>query len=777
MKLSFLAIILTIASIGNVNAQTSGNNGKRQSIGLVLSGGGAKGVAHIGVLQALEENGIPIDYITGTSAGAIVGGLYAAGYSPKEMLELFLSRQFAYWSTGKIDPSLTYYFDSASPTPSLFNLPLPIGRDSLKNAQNAVMASVISPIPMNFAFMTLFSGATAECRRNFDNLFVPFRCVASDANAKHKVVLGKGDLGYSIRASMSFPIIFQPTLIDSTYLYDGGVYDNFPVDVMRDTFNPDFILGIVVASESKGPQTSLLDQLENLVVQNNDYSLPADEGIRIRYDLNQFGLLDFPQAQQIYQIGYNGAMAMMDSIKKRVADRIDPKVVAQKRDNFKKKMPELRFDSVKVTGASKRQNEYLEYLFHKQVPRNHPDTFGVDFARQAYYRALSQGRLSDFVPHAYYNDSTDLFNLRFKASLKDNFNVGVGGYLTSSSLGYVYLNAGYSTLSFNSVSTNLGVWLGQSYLGALLNSRLFLHTPIPSALELEATIFRQKYYEDDYMFYEKKTASFIHDKECFARLKYAMAFGSKWKGAIGIGYGHLEDTFYKPIDQMSDFTIRNYARFNLGQALLDITANTLDDLNFPTNGKYFRFSCLAVTGRHNEILGINGMKVKDHGDSEWIQGEAQARAYFDICKHFAFGLEGDALVSSRKLLNDYYASMVSAPVFQPTPSSYNSYNPAFRANSFVAAGLVPIYKLNTNVYFRLSGYVFMPLRKIENRDGVAAYSKDWFNRPEFFGEFDINYKLPFATVVAYCNYASKPAHNWNLGISFGVFLPAPRFLR
>lgn len=85
-----------------------------QSVGLVLSGGGAKGIAHIGAIQALEENDIPIDYITGTSMGAIVGGLYSAGYTPQEMMDLIMSKGFADWSTGVINQNLTYYLDRKS---------------------------------------------------------------------------------------------------------------------------------------------------------------------------------------------------------------------------------------------------------------------------------------------------------------------------------------------------------------------------------------------------------------------------------------------------------------------------------------------------------------------------------------------------------------------------------------------------------------------------------------------------------------------------------------
>ena len=176
-----------------------------QSVGLVLSGGGAKGIAHIGVIRALEDADIPIDYVCGTSMGAIVGGLYSAGYTTDEMLDLILSKGFSYWSTGKIDPSLCYNFTMPEPTPALFSFNVGGKADSI---QNAVPASLISPIPMNFAFMELFAGFTAQTGGDFDSLMVPFRCVASDVAAHRKVVLGHGSLGDAIRSSMSFPAVF-----------------------------------------------------------------------------------------------------------------------------------------------------------------------------------------------------------------------------------------------------------------------------------------------------------------------------------------------------------------------------------------------------------------------------------------------------------------------------------------------------------------------------------------------------------------------------------------
>ena len=202
----------------------------REKIGLVLSGGGAKGIAHVGVIKALEENGIPVDYVAGTSMGAIVGSLYSCGWSPEQMLELFTSKGFSYWSTGTIDRNLEYYFTTPSPTPKWVSLNINF-KDSANNiASQIIPSSLINPIPMNLEFMKLYSPYTEQCGENFNNLFVPFRCVTSDIYHKHKIVCKDGSLGDAVRASMSFPLVFKTIEMDGVRVYDGGIYDNFPVE-------------------------------------------------------------------------------------------------------------------------------------------------------------------------------------------------------------------------------------------------------------------------------------------------------------------------------------------------------------------------------------------------------------------------------------------------------------------------------------------------------------------------------------------------------------------
>lgn len=760
----FLSILLTVLP-ALLKAQA------HQSVGLVLSGGGAKGIAHIGLIQALEDNDIPIDYITGTSMGAIVGGLYACGYTPAEMMELINSDYFGYLSSGKADPAFTYYFSKGSPSPQMFAMSVG-GRDSTARSKIFNPQSLISPMPMSFGFMQIFSAYGAQCDGNFDRLFVPFRCVASDVAQKRKKVMGSGDLGESIRASMSFPLIFQATEIDGQVLYDGGIYDNFPVGVMQTEFAPSVIIGSDVSAPSDGPANSYFQQLDLLVSRAQSYEVPPETGIKVRIDVSNFGLLDWDRADAIYRAGYSRGIEMMDSIKARIPTRADSTARRLRRAVFKSGTPALRFDSVNVEGATKRQNEYIKYLFH---PAKGTDTIGIDRARLAFYRALSSGKMSYLRPRAHVNnDSAGLFTLDLKALVKSNFSVGAGAYITSSNNSYLYLRGGYSSLSFSSVSTDIEAWIGQSYMAGALTGRLDIASALPSALVLNAVASRRKYYEDEELFFRDNEPAFVTAHEYFAKLAWAMAAGRRGCVDIGLGGGKLRNTFYSPGHEGGYREGRHHVDFALGQAYAAYRSSTLDNINYPLSGSSLNASFAAVLGKATcGQAGADGRGTDKH--MAWLQLDAHWRNYISLGRHWVLGTEARALLSNRPLPGSYEASVSSAPAYSPTPASTNTFNPALRANSFLAATVVPVYKFNSSLSARFSASVFAPLRGIREGDGGTARFGRCFDSTEFFGELNLVYALPFGNIAGYCNYSSSPG-KFHGGISFGIYLPAPSFL-
>ena len=148
-------------------------------------------------------------------------------------------------------------------------------------------------------------------------------------------------------------------------------------------------------------------------------------------------------------------------------------------------------------------------------------------------------------------------------------------------------------------------------------------------------------------------------------------------------------------------------------------------------------------------------------------------------RNFSLGLNADVMLSSRGLLNTYYASLVNAPAYTPTAATSNVFNKRFRANSFVAAGVTPIWMPVKNAQVRLTANMFLPVRRIEQASAGAAAPAwgGWFRNPEFIGELDVVYNLPFASVCGYVNYISYPARNWNVGLSFGLYFTAGQLLR
>ena len=361
-----------------------------QSVGLVLSGGGAKGLSHIGVIKALEENGIPIDYISGTSIGSIVGGLYAVGLSPDDIISLMKTEQFRTWYTGEGEREFFTHLYSGYPTPSMITVNMKWDEKALEEGIRKVKislpTSLVSPFPMDIAFVQIFSNASAAAGYDFDNLMIPFFCVSADVMKKQPYVSDSGDLGTAIRASMTFPAYFKPVKLDSLLLFDGGFYNNFPWEIMRDKYHPDVIIGAkcVKGEPISADQDDLYKQLETIMTVDTDYDIPESEGVLISgvYD---YSLLEFDKIDELVQKGYDTAMLYMEEIRERVHRRRDISQVDSMRIAFRKRCLDLKFDSVSVEGnLTEDQKRYISATITDKKKE-----FSFNQAKRGYYRVLS----------------------------------------------------------------------------------------------------------------------------------------------------------------------------------------------------------------------------------------------------------------------------------------------------------------------------------------------------------------------------------------------------
>ena len=243
----------------------------RPKVGVVLSGGGAKGAAHIGVLKYLEELGIPVDYVAGTSMGSIIGGLYALGYSPDELAVLIADLNWSEYVGNSIDrAAMSPEMRRRSSTTNI-NIPFSLGGYISEKTKTPPVNLFPSAFVNNTALINLFNDLCVGYQKNmdFNDLPIPFACVATDIKTGEEVVIRRGSVPTAMRASMAIPGVFSPIVMDGHLLVDGGLTNNFPADVLQD-MGADIIIGVEVPSKNEidGEEAPSLPELVQILISN-----------------------------------------------------------------------------------------------------------------------------------------------------------------------------------------------------------------------------------------------------------------------------------------------------------------------------------------------------------------------------------------------------------------------------------------------------------------------------------------------------------------------------
>ncbi|CDA47287.1 phospholipase patatin family [Bacteroides stercoris CAG:120] len=744
-----------------------------QKVGLVLSGGGAKGMTHIGIIRALEENNIPIDYITGTSMGAIIGSLYAMGYSPDDMEALLRSEDFKRWYSGQVEPEYGYYFKQNRPTPEFFNIRFSF-KDSLHIKPQILPTSMVNPIQMNLVFVELFARATAACSGDFNRLFVPFRCIASDVYNKKPLIMRRGDLGDAVRASMSFPFVFKPIEIDSVLAYDGGIYNNFPTDIMREDFKPEVIIGSVVAANPGKPkENDLMSQLENMIMQKTDYTLPDSLGIIMTFKYDDVSLLDFDRLQELHDIGYNRTISLMDSIKSRIHRRVSAENVRLRRLVYRSNLPQFRFRDIYIEGANPQQQAYIKKEFHDE---DH-EVFTYEDLKRGYFRLLSDNMISEIIPHAVYDSENDLYSLHLKVKMEDNFSVRMGGSVSTTSSNQIYLGLGYQDLNYYSKEITLDGQIGKVYNNAQLMAKIDLPTRIPTSYRLIASLSTFDYYKKDKLFSKNDKPSFNSKDERFVKLMVALPFLANKRAEISIGYGKLQDNYFQSSVINFDKDRSDRSTYNLLGGAIGFYGSTLNARQYATKGYFEKLVAQVFSGKEKFIPGNpTETSVMTKERQSWLQISYMKYAYHTMSPKFTLGWMAEMLYSSKNFSENYTATMLQAADFSPTPHSKLMYNEAFRANQFLAAGIKPIFVFNDMFQFRSEFYGFVPIFPIKKNALNKAYYGKAFSRFEYIGEISVICQLPFGAISAYVNHYSSPKKEWNVGLTLGWQLFNYRFI-
>jgi NTE family protein len=740
-----------------------------QKVALVLSGGGAKGLAHIGVIRALEENNIPIDYVCGTSMGAIVAGLYAAGYSPDQMEELFKSEQFKFWSTGKIQEEYRYYFNKLEETPAWLRFDLEKKNDKLKLL---LPTHIIPEEQIDFAFMEMFSTTNALCNYDFNQLFVPFFCVATDVYDNKEVQLSSGDLGEAIRASMTFPFYFKPIEIDGALVFDGGLVNNFPAKNAIDTFHPDIIIGNKVANNAGKPdEDDIMIQLENLIMQKTNYEIPKDKGILIESNFSNVGLLDFDKIDTIAATGYRNAEQLLDSIKSRISRRVEHDDVQKKREAFNRRKPKLLFQNVQVEGV----HDALQRKYIIQSIKHRDDTIDLEELRKEYFKLVSNPQIRAIRPVSIYNPQTGYFDLHLKVKQQKPLEINFGGNVSTKPINQGFLGLDYRFFKNRAYTLSSNIYFGRFYSSAKVGGRIDFPSKLPVYLSGFLTFNRWDYYaSNNEFFFEDVVPPAVIADDNNLRFELGFPVGTRGKLVVNSSFNDRTDKYYlqTTIEKNDE---QDKTSFNSFSSAVAFEENSFNYKQFPTEGINSKLSATFISGEESYIPGTASSETglfeeENHNHHYWQLG-ALYDNYFQLNRKFTLGVFGEGIYNNKGLFSNYYSSILSAPAFAPTPFSKTLISNNFRSNKYLAEGLKTIFHLGNQLHFRLEGYAYLPLRKIEMNDNLTANIQKFdLGNTSFMGLGGFVYHTNVGPVSLTANYFDNNDTKWYMVFSFGYVL-------
>lgn len=735
-----------------------------QSVSLVLSGGGAKGLAHVGVIKALEEAGIPIDNISGTSIGAIVGGLYAMGYSPDEMIEIFKSKDFENWSKGVIDEKYRYSINAASRRDAE-NLKIGLTLDK-KGIQPKITSSYVNPVGMDIAFQENFAQGTAISRGNFDSLFVPFLCNASDVLKKRPVFFRHGALEHCIRTSMTFPMYFKPIYIDSALLFDGGIYNNFIWREARESFASDYVIGSKVASNYKTiNEESLILQLETMITDSTIYTIPSSVGMVIDMEFSDVTLLDFHKVDEIVKRGYDSALIAVPRIRQVVTRVVDTAQLAQRRLSFRKKLPPLLIGTLNVNGLNGKQEHFVNRVVvwnYRAIP--------FEKFKSDYYRFMSDEVFTRFYPNFTYNPTYGIFEVNVDAALKKAVDIGLGLTVSSSMGAEAFLSTKYSWLMRTSNFLYGNAYLGKLYNSARLTYSSTLATRIPCSFLAQAVVNRMDYHAGNTIpFFEDMKPAYIVEDESFAACGAVAHLSSSANISLLFSAGYKYDKYYQTKDYNS-FDIPDGTNFAFSKFTLRWEKQGLNERQYATAGRQQVLSLSVYSGMEKHSPGSTAADaVKSSRGHSFVTAYFHNESYHKSWhKRLILGFCADAYWSTQNFFENYHASILAINQYSPTAHSHTLYLQNYRNTQYVAAGVVPIILLGKMAHIRIEAYMYQPIRKIMADSNNKPFYGGYFSNRWFIASGSLVFNTPIgplAATVAY--YPSNGGKELFYNVSFG----------
>lgn len=559
---------------------------------------------------------------------------------------------------------------------------------------------------------------------------------------------------------MSYPFIFKPVLIDSTLLFDGGVYNNFPWDVMISDFKPDVIIGSICTSNIEPPtESDIISQISNMLTTETNYTLPDSTGILIEQKFPKVKFLDFWKIHELVDSGYNATIKKIDEIRKKIPIKRSAAEIAAKRSQFKSKCFILRYEGATVKGGSEEQNITVQRLMTKGT-RN---TYTHDQLETRFYSIIAFDLVNSFYPIAEYDYEKQVYRPDFRINPSPVFKLSVGGNISSSSVNMFY--TGIETMLWKKKLTRLRATLsiGKQYSSFQIGARQDYPLPFPLFTEAYLTISAYDFYKGNQdIFYDNIRSVFLKEFDRFftANIGRGLTKNSKFKVGFTTGFQNVhysKNAFLKSTDTL------NKSNFPFVAFHILIDKNTYNYKQYPTNGHYLKIALNGVWGQESYTEASKSYPAKQ--SHNWGSASLISDYYFNINKYISIGSYLEFMASGKSTFFDYYPSIDMLPVFQPTPHSKTFLLENYRANTYLALGIKPIIKIGKSVSWQSDGYIFQPYQRLN-----PEMTYDKFPKPLLMASTAVIWHSPIGPFSVSLNYYERNHNKLYFLVNFGYII-------
>lgn len=770
-------------------------------VGLVLSGGGAKGISYIGVLRVLEENEIPIDYIVGTSIGGVIGGFYAAGYSPDEMEAIIANPKTSSFIRGETQQGLDLFYNNRVKPSNLLSLQF------IKTKKNKLNLSprVINSSMMQLAFNKFFYKANTLSQSDFDQLFVPFRTVYSNIEKGSYEYQNQGLLANHVRATMNVPLIYPKHYIGEQIKFDGGIYNNFPIRVMKKEFNPKNIIGVHTSGNIINGSKDIELKAENLrylftkvLVNNSEHkSMNPKNDVLINPQVEHFSLFDFKNHKELIRIGEESVRSKLTDLRKKIKRKVPKKTIDKRRSAFENDFNNADFDSLTISSRpSRKKHTYLRKILH-------PDKKEFNYAdfEKGYSRLASNPFFDNLNPQFFYDQEKQSHYIKLEYNPKNKFRLNAGGAIASQGLGHIY--CGFEWQSVNKTMMEI---YGDFYYN---DFKKYVESGIKHYFPTRVPLYSSIYYKGSWYDYLKSSKiNFDYQNLVFFNLEENTP-------GLQIGVPFLKEgvlSMYLELYHGSYVHSQNLFEFKKGDQIfkhrlwgpkfgLRFKKSTLNAPQHATRGTHFEMHLYRIMSKHN--LALNTPSKLDDGFQTinstkdiayaWNYAKLDFEKYirFNNMDRITLGLELEAVYSSKKHFKSrlvaketgeefdidlYPLDFLTSPQFFPFWNSERFLSTFHTASSYIALGLDPIFHLTKKLHLRFPFYVY---NYFFEDSTVQPDSNKLKINPNLFSEFFINnavhlvYETPFFPVSVGLNrydalVYDKEEYNFFFKIGFSL---------